>query len=135
MTTPASPPLVLTGDDTTDEALAMLRATTEAIHQAQEQVTSLSAERRRLVLTLREQGRVKFSQIAEAANSTEQTVYKVHREAKDERRDLAHDKGDHQWCDAKYHARREAEAEVAAAAEQLDDDDEPEPAEPVALAG
>ncbi len=100
MTAPAlPPPLVLTGDDTVDEALALLRSTTQAIHEAQDKVTALSAERRRIVLDLRDNRRVPVAQVARAADSTEQTVYKVLREARDERRDLAHVEGDHQWCD------------------------------------
>lgn len=130
MTAPEPPPLVLTGDDATDEELAMLRATTEGIHAAQEQAIELSAERRRLVLSLREQRRVKFSDIAAAAASTEQTVYKVHREAKDERRELAHARGAHEWC-ADPAACRAAAPEVIEgqlAVDDLDDDD------PVAVA-
>jgi hypothetical protein len=47
------PPLVLTGDDETDETLALLRQTTQAIHEAQDRVAELSQERKRLVLALR----------------------------------------------------------------------------------
>ncbi len=119
MTDP-TPPLVLTGDDATDEALAMLRATTEGIHEAQEQATALSAERRRLVLDLREQRRVKFADIAAAANSTEQTIYKVHREAKDERRRIAHEARTHEWCDDPA-ACRKAEPEVIEGQLAVDD--------------
>jgi hypothetical protein len=92
------PPLQLTGDEETDEALALMRATTEAIHEAQEKVVELSAERKRLVLTLRRcRPPVKFRQIADAAGSTEQTILKIHREA---RRDEAHEQGDHTRCAA-----------------------------------
>lgn len=92
------PPLQLTGDDETDEALALMRATTEEIHAAQEKVVDLSAERKRLVLTLRRcRPPVKFRQIADAAGSTEQTILKIHREA---RREEAHDAGDHSRCSA-----------------------------------
>jgi hypothetical protein len=130
MTAPEPPPpLVLTGDELTDEALAMLRATTEGIHKAQEQAIELSAERRRIVLDLREQRGVKFSKIAEAAGSTEQTIYKVHREAKDERRDLAHGRGDHRYCDDPAACRAAQPEQIEG---QLDLDDA---GEPVALAG
>ena len=84
MTTPSGPPpLTLTGDDATDEALAELRSTTAGLHEASEQVVGLSARRRQLVLTLRARG-VPFRQIAAAAASTEQTIFKVHREARAE---------------------------------------------------
>lgn len=99
-TAPApSPPLALVGNEPVDEALALLRAATEGIHEAQDTITALSAERRRLVLDLRERHGVLFSKIAEAADSTEATIYKVHREARDERRRNAHDAGDHSWCE------------------------------------
>jgi hypothetical protein len=82
------PPITLTGDDETDEALAMLRSTTQAIHDAQDRVAELSDERKRLVLTLRRR-RVLFRQIANAAGSTDQTIYKIHREAVQDERDRA----------------------------------------------
>jgi hypothetical protein len=92
------PPLQLTGDAETDEALALMRATTEEIHSAQEKVVELSAERKRLVLTLRRcRPPVKFRAIADAAGSTEQTILKIHREA---RREEAHLVGDHSRCSA-----------------------------------
>jgi hypothetical protein len=75
------PPLPLTGDDETDEALALMRSTTGAIHDAQDRVAALSTERKRLVLDLRRR-RVLFRHIADAAGSTEQTILKIHREAK-----------------------------------------------------
>lgn len=90
------PPLPLTGDDETDEQLALMRSTTGAIHDAQDRVAELSSERKRLVLDLRRRN-VKFRQIAVAAGSTEQTILKIHREAK---RDQAHDAGDHTRCAA-----------------------------------
>jgi hypothetical protein len=74
------PPITLTGDDETDEALALLRSTTQAIYDAQDRVAELSDERKRLVLDLRRR-RVLFRQIAAAAGSTDQTIYKIHREA------------------------------------------------------
>jgi len=75
------PPLPLTGDDETDEQLALMRQTTGAIHDAQDRVAELSTERKRLVLDLRRR-RVLFRHIAQAADSTEQTILKIHREAK-----------------------------------------------------
>jgi hypothetical protein len=76
------PPLALTGDDETDEALALLRSTTRAIHGAQDRVAELSDERKRLVLELRRRiPPVLFRTIADAAGSTDQTIYKIHREA------------------------------------------------------
>jgi hypothetical protein len=75
------PPLPLTGDDETDEALALMRSTTGAIHEAQDRVAELSTERKRLVLALRAR-RVLFRHIAQAAGSTEQTILKIHREAR-----------------------------------------------------
>lgn len=90
------PPLQLTGDEETDELLALARATTGEIHSAQEKVAELSQERKRIVLALRRR-RVKFRQIADAAGSTEQTILKIHREA---RREEAHAAGDHTRCSA-----------------------------------
>jgi hypothetical protein len=75
------PPLPLTGDDETDEALALMRSTTTAIHEAQDLVAELSQERKRLTLDLRARG-VRFRIIATAAGSTEQTILKIHREAR-----------------------------------------------------
>jgi hypothetical protein len=84
------PPLTLTGDDETDEALALLRTTTQAIHEAQDRVAELSDERKRLVLTLRRRiPPVLFRTIATAAGSTDQTIYKIHREAVQDERDRA----------------------------------------------
>lgn len=81
-TMPAEPPpLPMTGDDETDEALALLRQATGAIHEAQDRVAELSTERKRLVLDLRRR-RVLFRLIAQAADSTEQTILKIHREAR-----------------------------------------------------
>lgn len=82
MTAPSTlPPIEPTGDDETDEALALLRSTTTAIHDAQDRVADLSQERKRVVLDLRRRG-VPFRRIADAAGSTEQTIFKIHREAK-----------------------------------------------------
>jgi hypothetical protein len=84
------PPLTLTGDDATDEALALLRATTQAIHDAQDRVAELSDERKRLVLDLRRRiPPVLFRTIADAAGSTDQTIYKIHREAIRDEQDRA----------------------------------------------
>lgn len=111
VTEPAElPPLQLTGDEETDEALALMRATTGRIHDAQDLVAELSQERKRLVLTLRRcRPPVKFRQIAAAAGSTEQTILKIHREA---RREEAHNAGDHTRCEPEncpFLARVEAE--------------------------
>jgi hypothetical protein len=84
------PPLTLTGDDETDEALALLRSTTQAIHAAQDRVAELSDERTRLVLALRRRlPPVLFRTIADAAGSTDQTIYKIHREALRDEQDRA----------------------------------------------
>jgi hypothetical protein len=81
MTTP--PPIPTTGDEAADDELALLRSTTQAIHSAQQQVVDLSLERMRLVLSLREKDPpVKFTVIADAVPTTENTVYKIHREAR-----------------------------------------------------
>jgi hypothetical protein len=82
------PPLVLTGDDETDEDLALLRAATVGIHEAQDRVAELSEERKRLVLALRRRTPpVLFRLIADAAGSTDQTIYKIHRDALADERD------------------------------------------------
>jgi hypothetical protein len=66
-----------------DEELMQLREATAAIHDHQDQVEGLSKQRMRLVLALRRrQPPVLFSAIAEAADTTEQTIYKIHREAR-----------------------------------------------------
>jgi hypothetical protein len=77
----AAPPIPSTGDEVADEELALLRSTTQAIHSAQQQVMDLSMERMRLVLSLRRRN-VLFRMIADAVPTTENTVYKIHREAK-----------------------------------------------------
>jgi hypothetical protein len=87
----SAPPIPSTGDEAADEELALLRSTTQAIHEAQQQVQDLSVERMRIVLSLRRrQPPVKFSAIADAVPTTENTVYKIHREARraEERGDL-----------------------------------------------
>jgi len=79
----APPPIPTTGDEAADEDLALLRTTTQAIHEAQRQVIDMSLQRMRLVLSLRERDDpVKFSVIADAVPTTENTVYKIHREAR-----------------------------------------------------
>jgi hypothetical protein len=90
--TMTAPPIPSTGDQGADEELALLRSTTRAIHSAQQQVIDLSLERMRLVLSLRRRTPpVKFSAIADAVPTTENTVYKIHREARraEERGELA----------------------------------------------
>lgn len=84
----AAPPIPSTGDEVADDELALLRSTTAAIHAAQQQVIDLSAERMRLVLSLRQRS-IKFRVIADAVPTTENTVYKIHREAR-----RAEDRGD-----------------------------------------
>jgi hypothetical protein len=87
-----APPIPSTGDEAADEELALLRSTTQAIHSAQQQVVDLSLERMRLVLSLRRRTPpVKFATIADAVPTTENTVYKIHREARraEERGELA----------------------------------------------
>ncbi len=96
MTVTVPPPLPVTGHPATDEDLALMRQTTEAIRLRQEEVEELSRERMAVVLRLRERG-VLFSVIAEAVPTTEQTVYKIARTAKRER---AHAGGDHSRCSA-----------------------------------
>lgn len=88
--TDSAPPIPTTGDELADEELALLRTTTQAIHSAQQQVIDLSAERMRLVLSLRRRA-VKFREIADAVPTTENTIYKIHRDARraEERGELA----------------------------------------------
>lgn len=76
-----APPIPSTGDEAADDELMLLRSTTQAIHSAQQQVIDMSLERMRLVLSLRRR-RVKFRDIADAVPTTENTVYKIHREAR-----------------------------------------------------
>lgn len=79
----APPPIPLTGDAEADADLATLRDTTTAIWEHQEQVESLSKTRMRTVLRLRRrEPPVLFSLIAAAVPTTEQTIYKIHREAR-----------------------------------------------------
>jgi DNA-binding NarL/FixJ family response regulator len=75
------PPIPPTGDAEADAELAKLREDTAAIWQKQEEVEALSRERMRTVLSLRRRG-VLFRTIADAVPTTEQTVYKIHREAR-----------------------------------------------------
>ncbi len=82
------PPLPVTGDAEADEALALMRETTTAIHDAQDLVAELSERRKRIVLDLRRRG-VKFRQIADAAGSTDQTILKIHRDAKRDEQERA----------------------------------------------
>jgi hypothetical protein len=79
----APPPIPTTGDEAADDELVLLRSTTQAIHSAQRQVRDLSLERMRLVLSLREKDPpVLFTTIADAVPTTENTIYKIHREAR-----------------------------------------------------
>lgn len=78
------PPITPTGDDDADEELHLLRAATQAIEERAQEVNDLAAERRRLVLSLRRRG-VPFKTIAAAVPTTDNTIYKIHREAKQTR--------------------------------------------------
>lgn len=79
MTSADPPPIAPTGDEAADDELLLLRSTTQAIHAAQEEVNALSVERQRLVLSLRGRG-IKFGTIADAVPTTQQTIFKIHRE-------------------------------------------------------
>ena len=94
MTATEPPPITPTGDSDADDELRLLRATTASIHEAFDRIAGLSAERQRLVLSLRRRG-ILFSTIAEAVPTTEQTIYKIHRDGK---REAAHAAGDHALC-------------------------------------
>ena len=79
----APPPIPSTGDADADADLLTLRDDTTAIWQHQEAVESLSKSRMRTVLRLRRrEPPVLFSTIAAAIPTTEQTIYKIHREAR-----------------------------------------------------
>jgi hypothetical protein len=110
------PPLVLTGDDEADETLALLRKITQQIHEAQDYVAELSDERKRVVLDLRRRHGVLFRLIADAAGSTDQTIYKIHREAiRDEEDRAAYEEAVAEQTRLGYpslDAYREAEAEA-----------------------
>lgn len=77
----APPPIPSTGDADADAELAQFRRQTTGIWDHQEQAAALSKARMRTVLSLRRRG-VLFRLIAEAVPTTEQTVYKIHREAR-----------------------------------------------------
>lgn len=79
MTAPA--PIPSTGDAAADAELAQLRRQTTSIWNHQEEAAALSKARMRTVLSLRRRG-VLFRVIAEAVPTTEQTIYKIHREAR-----------------------------------------------------
>lgn len=79
----APPSIPTTGDAEADADLATLRDTTTSIWQHQEEVEELSKTRMRTVLRLRRrEPPVLFSLIAAAVPTTEQTIYKIHREAR-----------------------------------------------------
>lgn len=108
VTDAAPQPIPSTGDPTADAELAALRRQTTSIWDHQEQVDNLSKARMRTVLALRRRG-VLFRVIAEAVPTTEQTIYKIHREA---RREEEHERGTHRYCTAKtcpVMAEREAQ--------------------------
>lgn len=75
------PPITPTGDDAADDELYLLRTATQAIDERAQEVNDLAAERRRLVLSLRQRG-IPFRTIADAIPTSENTIYKIHREAK-----------------------------------------------------
>jgi hypothetical protein len=76
-------PIPSTGDPEADADLATLRDTSTAIWEHQDAVESLSKTRMRTVLRLRRrEPPVLFSVIAAAVPTTEQTIYKIHREAR-----------------------------------------------------
>jgi hypothetical protein len=83
VTVTAPAPIPSTGDAEADADLATLRDTTTSIWQHQEEVEELSRTRMRTVLRLRRrEPPVLFSLIAAAVPTTEQTIYKIHREAR-----------------------------------------------------
>ncbi len=76
-------PIPTTGDVQADADLRTLRDTTAAIWDHQETAAALSKTRMRVVLRLRRrEPPVLFSAIAAAVGTTEQTIYKIHREAR-----------------------------------------------------
>jgi hypothetical protein len=77
----ASPPIPSTGDEAADAELARFRRQTTSIWTHQEEVAALSKERMRTLLSLRRRG-ILFRVIADAVPTTEQTIYKIHREAR-----------------------------------------------------
>lgn len=79
-TVTAPPPLPTTGDAAADEELLALREASQEIAEAQARVIVRSRDRQRLVLSLRERN-VLFRVIADAVPTTEQTIYKIHRDA------------------------------------------------------
>ena len=81
MTAPTPAPS--TGDPEVDAELLQLRRQTTGIWQHQEEAAALSKARMRTVLALRRrEPPVLFSVIAAAVPTTEQTIYKIHREAR-----------------------------------------------------
>jgi hypothetical protein len=86
------PPIAPTGDEEADAELALLRAVTRSMHEHLDHVAALSAERQRIVMSLR--GRdIKYGTIAAAVPTTEQTIFKVRREGQ-----ARHNAGDHAVC-------------------------------------
>jgi hypothetical protein len=82
VTVMTAPPTPITGDAAADEELTLLRAASQQIAHHQAQVALLSRERMRLVMRLRDRGLL-FRVIAAAVPTTEQTIYKIHRDAKE----------------------------------------------------
>lgn len=78
----APPPIPATGDPAADAELAEFREASQEIADAQQRVITRSRDRQRLILSLRERG-ILFRVIADAVPTTEQTVYKIHRDARE----------------------------------------------------
>lgn len=81
-TVTAPPPIPTTGDPDADAELTGLREDSRAIADAQALVIERSRSRQRRVLWLRERG-VLVRIIADAIPTTEQTIYKIHRDARE----------------------------------------------------
>jgi hypothetical protein len=75
-------PIPTTGDPDADAELAALREASQEIADAQQRVILRSRDRQRLVLSLRARN-VLFRVIADAVPTTEQTIYKIHRDARE----------------------------------------------------
>jgi DNA-binding NarL/FixJ family response regulator len=82
--TEAPAPIPTTGDPDADAELAGLRDDSQAIAAAQALVIEKSRSRQRRVLWLRERG-VLVRIIADAVPTTEQTIHKIQRDAREAR--------------------------------------------------
>lgn len=76
------PPIPTTGDEAADAELSLLRDASLQIAEAQARINGWSRDRQRLVLRLRDRG-VLFRVIAAAIPTTEQTIFKIHRDARE----------------------------------------------------